>query len=342
MSHIWVVRAGRNAAYIDTFLTRSVVALGMSNLLGPDSLRLSRDELVQAMTLAHPEQNKFQIANQAGQLYRYLHELKVGDTVASYDPDTRMYWLGEVASEPRFDLVPLEDAPYLRSMNWQRKVPRDALTVETRNSLGAIQSIFRLGREASKEMRDAAVAATAPAPAGKLPSASKEPSLGAAELYDETRQKSATFIEDSISQLDAWQLQEFVAGLLRAMGYKTRVSPRGSDRGVDIFASPDGLGLEQPRIFVEVKHRPATAISAPDVRAFIGGRQSGDRCLYVSTGGFTREARYEAERSSVPLTLVALPDLRELLVEHYDALDSETRRLVPLAKLYWPISVGGG
>lgn len=34
-----------------------------------------------------------------------------------------------------------------------------------------------------------------------------------------------------------------VAGILRAMGYKTRISPPGSDRGKDVEASPDGLGL---------------------------------------------------------------------------------------------------
>jgi predicted Mrr-cat superfamily restriction endonuclease len=33
-----------------------------------------------------------------------------------------------------------------------------------------------------------------------------------------------------------------------------------------------------------------------------------------------------------------MPELRMLLVEHYDALDVETKRLVPLTKLYWPAS----
>ncbi len=96
-----------------------------------------------------------------------------------------------------------------------------------------------------------------------------------------------------------------------------------------------------PRIFVEVKHRPNTQISAPDVRSFLGGRKTGDRCLYVSTGGFTKEARYEAERANVPLQLVDMPMLRVLLVEHYEQVDPETRRLVPLTKLYWPIEQGG-
>jgi restriction system protein len=47
-------------------------------------------------------------------------------------------------------------------------------------------------------------------------------------------------------------MQQLVAGILRAMGYKTQISPPGVDRGKDIVASPDGFGFEHPRIVVEV------------------------------------------------------------------------------------------
>jgi restriction system protein len=98
-------------------------------------------------------------------------------------------------------------------------------------------------------------------------------------------------------------MQELVAGVLRAMGYKTRVSPAGPDRGRDIIASPDGFGFQPPRIVVEVKHRKGT-MGAPEVRSFVGGLRQNDNGLYVSTGGFTREARYEADRTNQNLTLM--------------------------------------
>ena len=88
-------------------------------------------------------------------------------------------------------------------------------------------------------------------------------------------------------------------------------------------------------------HPWPTQIGAPEVRAFLGGRRPADRCLYVSTGGFTKEARYEADRANVPLFLVDMPQLRTLLLDNYEQLDTETRRLVPLTKLYWPIDQGG-
>lgn len=120
------------------------------------------------------------------------------------------------------------------------------------------------------------------------------------------------------------------------MGYRTQLTNPGADRGYDIFASPDGLGLQEPRIFVEVKHHTAP-IGAPAIRSFLGARRPGERGLYVSTGGFTREAHYEAERSQIPILLVNMQKLRHLLLEHYDQLDTASRALVPLQRLYWPI-----
>lgn len=88
---------------------------------------------------------------------------------------------------------------------------------------------------------------------------------------------------------------------------------------------------------VEVKHR-SQAMGAPDVRGFVGALRSPSRGLYVSTGGFTREAYYEGERASVPVTLIDLDELAALITEHYEGFDSEARALLPLVRVYWPAS----
>jgi restriction system protein len=64
--------------------------------------------------------------------------------------------------------------------------------------------------------------------------------------------------------------------------------------------------------------------------------REGDRGIYVSTGGFAQEGKYEAERAERPVTLVDLDDLVALVVEHYEKMDIEARTLVPLKRLYWP------
>ncbi len=94
-------------------------------------------------------------------------------------------------------------------------------------------------------------------------------------LKEDIIAKSQEFIKDKLSELDWEQLQELVAGLLRGMGYKTMVSAKGPDRGRDIIASPDGLGLREPRIVVEVKHRNGQ-MGASEIRGFTGGLRPGD------------------------------------------------------------------
>jgi len=132
------------------------------------------------------------------------------------------------------------------------------------------------------------------------------------------------------------QMQDLVAGLLRGMGYKTQVSPKGPDRGRDVIASPDGLGLEDPRIIAEVKHRNGS-MGANQIRSFTGGLRARDKGLYVSTGGFSKEAKYEAERSNIPVTLVDADDLVRLINQYYDHCDSDTKALIPLKRIYWPV-----
>jgi restriction system protein len=113
--------------------------------------------------------------------------------------------------------------------------------------------------------------------------------------------------------------------------WSTRLDfPQGSDRGKDIVASPDGLGFEQPRI-VEVKHR-----RSQEIRSYLGGRHKDDCGLYVSTGGFSKDARYEADRASIPLMLIDIDGLVELVIEYYEKLDLAKRTLLPPKKVYWP------
>jgi restriction system protein len=227
---------------------------------------------------------------------RFCDEIEVGDAIATHDRESRRYRMGRVASEARWRD---HDLPRWREVKWSHEVTRDALSLAARNGLGSMGSMFRLPAEIAAEMWGKAL------PLGST-------------------------VEDRLARLDWKQMQELVAGILRAMGYRTRLATDSPDRGVDIFASPDGLGLEEPRVFVEVKHRRNEPMGATQIRAFLGGRNPSDRCLYVSTGGFSKAARKEAERSQVPLKLLSLGEVRDLFIEFQGQLDGRTRALVPV------------
>ncbi|MDC0741617.1 restriction endonuclease [Polyangium mundeleinium] len=334
---MWMIRAGRGSENIEDFVRHGIVALG-DKLLGAVPPTIKKEALLELYAEKYPDEKEGSRASWAGQLLRFIGEIKLGDEVVTFDRERRKYLLGKVTSEYYWDDKLIEDLPAVRRVEWTHEVSRDLLSTKTRNTLGAIQTLFKLSADAEKDLRahavpfGASVPAPKPVPKQKLEAEQEEQ----AALLAETFERADEFIEDAINALDWRQMQELVAGLLRAMGYRTTVAEGGPDRGVDIFASPDGLGLQEPRIFVEVKHR-GQVMGAKEIRAFLGGRKRGDKCLYVSTGGFSKDAHYEADRADVATTLISLPALRKLVVDHYESLDAETRALVPLRRLYWPV-----
>ena len=332
-SRLWFVSAGRDAISIDDFRANSIVAIGWDDA-GPIQPGAKDKDLENLFAKTYPQAKEGSRRAWLAQVRRFLNEIKVGDPIATYDPNAREYLLGEVIGDPVWRAEALSRA---RPVKWTHTSSRDALSVDTRNALGSIATLFRASQDASDEVWSQAVPIGTVAPVKVTPNKdTEEKTEKNAILREEVMQKADEFIEDRIAALDWRQMQELVAGILRAMGYHASVSADGGDRGVDVFASPDGLGLQEPRIFVEVKHRSGS-MGADVLRSFLGGRRTGDRCLYVSTGGFTKEARYEADRANVPLTLITLTKLRELLLQHYEHLEPSARALVPLQRLYWPV-----
>ena len=329
MKQAWVVRAERGGRLYDVFKDNSIIAIGWSEVGSLADLK-SREKIAARVAAAFPDWKPQAVAMSAGQLHRFRSEMKIGDRIVTYDPSRRVYLIGEIAGDYRWDPALDPGEPNLRSVTWQGEVSRDLLSVRSRNSLGAISTLFQL---ASDVVEDLLRALQSHQPA-------KNDTVAAAEIAEEDvfkniQEKAIEFTKDRVHALDWSDMQELVAGLLRAMGYKTRVSPAGPDRGKDIVASPDGFGFEAPRIVVEVKHREGV-IGSQAIRSFLGGRHPQDKGLYVSTGGFSKDALYEAERASIPLSLMTIDDLVEALVQNYDRLDLETQQLLPLKRIYWP------
>lgn len=326
-NQLWMVRAGERAFLVEEFLNKSIVAIGW-NETGDLSQVKGIEEIKTLLEDNFPEYSKMQINLNAGQLYRFLFEFKKGDCVMTYNPSERVYWIGEIKSDYEFNKSFCEYY-HTRKINWLGNVQRDDLTTSTKNTLGATMTIFDIPEQARVEIFTLLE--------GKPTNEEVDNEEESLEIIKEDFiAKSHEFIKDKILARDWDEMQDLIAGILRAMGYKTRVSPKGSDRGKDIIASPDGLGLEDPKIIVEVKHRQG-AMGSQDLRSFLGGLRASDKGLYVSTGGFSKDAKYEAERSNIPITLVDSDMIVELIVQYYDYFDNESKTLVPLKKIYWPI-----
>lgn len=324
---LWLIRAGEKGRLINDFINKEIVGLGF-NKLGDLSQTGGNDIVREQLKEHYPDKNRQTITKWVKEIEMFLN-IDEGDYVVTFDTKNRIYHIGKIIGKFEYNQKICE-YHNIRKVEWLSKISRDNLTVSTQAQLCRRLTVFKTdkperdeifllleGKKISNE---------------KIGESKEELEL----IREDIVEQSSEFIKDKLMKLDWNEMQELIAGILRAMGYKTIVSNAGPDRGKDIIASTDGLGLEEPRISVEVKHRKGS-IGAPGIRSFIGGLRKGNKGLYVSTGGFTKEAKYEAERSTIPITLIDSNMIVNLIVKHYEDFDIETRTLVPLKKLYWPV-----
>ena len=175
-------------------------------------------------------------------IYKFRN-LKIGDWVTTYNPEKREYLLGKISSDYIFNPKIIDpDYPHVRHVKWERHISRDALQQSSKNSFG-IATLVSIREDVLADMLK-----VADKPAGTLSQTEDEPEGEEKEILVEEAQER---IKDKIVKLSEDELPQLVAAVLRAMSFKTRISPKGPDGGWDIFASPDRLGFQEPRIKVE-------------------------------------------------------------------------------------------
>ena len=134
-----------------------------------------------------------------------------------------------------------------------------------------------------------------------------------------------------------YEFQDLVAGLLKAMGYHiSEVAKRGPDGGIDIIAYTDPLGTSQPRIIVQVKHRPNDNVSSDEVQKLAGTlKRNTDVGIFVTSGNFSKPAIKEARESREHIELIDFNRLTSLWQEYYSKMDDEQKNLLPLHPIYF-------
>lgn len=324
---MWMVRAGENAFLFDKFKAKSIVAMGW-NEVGDLSKILTAEGVKGIVRKKFSDYKLGQVNMTASQLSKFRFKLKKGDYTVTYSPEKRIYLVGKIIGKYEYSTKLLEYF-HIHRVKWVGEVSRDKLSTSTKNTLGAISTLFELNESAKEEILQV-LENKVETPVGGDTDGEME------TIKEDMKAKAHEFIKDKILDLNWEEMEELVAGLLRGMGYKAMLTQRGPDRGRDIYASPDGLGLEDPRIIAEVKHRSGP-VSGMAMRSFIGGLRQGIKGLYVSTGGFSKDAKYEAERSNIPVTFIDLDTLAKLITQYYDRFNEEAKSLIPLIKIYWPV-----
>lgn len=154
---------------------------------------------------------------------------------------------------------------------------------------------------------------------------------------DQLEEQGITGLKEFVYQKNAYEFQDMVAALLRAMKYHTPfISPKGRDGGLDIVAFQDPLGASEPRIKVQVKHKPQAAVPVDDIRSLMGLlNKTGDMGLFVTSGIFSNDAKRTARESQTHVRLIDIDDLIQLWEEFYANMSDEEKNLLPLQPIYF-------
>lgn len=326
--NLWGLHAGRTGDADKLFLQKNLIAVGWSAAGDLSKPSADREAFKALVAEKFPDKKSGAIINNAGQLFRFVHEMKVGDLVAYPSKVDRQVHLGRIEGAYSYDPSGEPGYPNRRAVKWLRAVPRSKFTQGALYEIGSAMSLF-LVRNYADEFR---AFLTSKEPPTTVPVSQDE---SVAVVAADSEENTHDWIIKKLAQeVKGHPFAEFVAHLLGTMGYRTRVSPPGPDGGIDIVAHKDELGFEPPIIKVQVKSTEGS-VGDPAVSALYGKVGTTEYGLLVTLGSFTAQARSFAQSKS-NLRLIDGEDLVRLIFQHYEQFDSRYKGLLPLRRIYVP------
>ena len=307
------------------FLKENVIALGWQQIGDLSLIAPDREAFKEKYIAAYPDAKKGSIPTGVGMLFRFCHEVQVGDYIIYPSKIDRMINIGEVTGDYKY--VP-DASEYVqqRSVKWLKHLPRMSFSQGALYEIGSAMSFFMV-----KNYADEFLAALDKGFVKSISEGEEDDTVGA--TADDIIESTKDFILKELSrQLKGYDLEQFVADLLQAMGYRTTVSPHGGDSGIDITAYKDEL---PPRILVQVKSQDSD-IKETTIQSLKGAMREGDYGLFVTLSNYTKKAQKYLENTPI-IRGINGTELVDLILKYYDDLSEKYRRMIPLKMVYIPV-----
>ena len=308
------------------FLKDNKIAIGWKEIGDLRAIPANRDDFKAKFIRTFPDAKKGSIPTSVGMLYRFCHEVQIGDYVVYPSKSDRMINIGEVAGEYEY-AADAHEYVQQRSVKWLKHIQRTAFSQGALYEIGSAMSFF-----AVKNYADEFLAALEKSFTKTPPPGYDDDTVGA--TADEIIESTKDFVLKELSRnLKGYALEEFVADLLRAMGYRTTVSPQGGDSGIDITAYKDEL---PPRILVQVKSQDGD-IKETTIQSLKGAMREGDYGLFVTLSNYTKNAQKYLENTPI-IRGINGTELVDLILKYYGDLDDKYQKMIPLKMVYIPVA----
>jgi restriction system protein len=329
---LWGIHAGKLGEVDKIFLSKSkpLVAIGWSDIGDLSVIGNNREAYKEKVIQAYPDIKTGAVPGNAGMLFRFVNEMKIGDYVIYPSKVDKNIHIGKVIGEYSYRPDISKEYPNTRSVEWIKDIPRTMVSQGALYEIGSALSIFQVKNYAEEFL----VAIT-----GEKIVDDFEIDDTVTVVAENIEEQTATYIRKKLSQeLKGFPFEEFVAHLLNIIGYNTRLSPQGGDGGIDIIAHKDALGIEPPIIKVQVKSNDGN-IPPDKVQALYGNIGSqGEYGLFIALGAFSNNAKSFA-KGKPNLRLIDGEEFISLVIKNYEKLDSKYKAMIPLKMVYIPTVV---
>ena len=310
------------------FLSKSVVAIGWKECGDLSVLPPTREAFKQHYEAFYTDAKKGNVAVAAGMLYRFCHEMQIGDYIVFPSKYNRQINIGIIEGDYTYE-PNAEEYVQQRKVKWIKKLPRTAFSQGALYEVGSALSVFTIKNYADEYM------------AALNSSFSKKPldgvDLTVAPTADGIVETTKDFVLKELSKhLKGYDFEKFVADLLNAMGYRTKLSSHGGDSGIDITAYKDEL---PPRILVQVKSQDSD-ISESTIQSLKGAMREGDYGLFVTLSDYTKNASKYLENTPI-IKGINGSELVDLILQYYDKLSEKYQKMIPLRMVYIPVAESG-
>lgn len=309
------------------FLNDNVIAIGWKAFGDLKAIEPTREAFKEHYEKTYPEVKRGSIATCAGMLYRFLHEVEVGDYVVFPSKSDRKINIGLIEGE--YEYVP-DAIEYVqqRKVKWLKHLPRTFFSQGALYEVGSALSFFVVKSYADEYL----AALDKNIKKNAVISSDDEDETVAATAEDIIETTKDFILKELSKNLKGYDLEGFVADLLNAMGYRTTVSKHGGDSGIDITAYKDEL---PPRILVQAKSQDGD-IKETTIQSLKGAMREGDYGLFVTLSNYTKNAQKYLENTPI-IRGINGTELVDLILKYYEQLSEKYRKMIPLKMVYIPV-----
>jgi len=324
---LWLVRAGKFGDQEQIALDENVVTIGWNELPSLENVTSKND-----LEILYEQVYNEKVSNQINQIYRFLKEIQPLDLVALPLKSQSSIAFGIIETKYQFEEL-ADNVKHIRRVTWKKIISRAQIPQDLLHSFGSLLTVCKIERNNAEDRIKELINQTVEVQKN-IDSDTED--FSEIDIEDYSKDEILKYIA---KRFNGHNLTRLVAQILSAQDYITTVSPPGPDGGIDILAGKGSLGLESPKLCVQVKSGNSP-VDVKVLRELIGvmTKIKSEQALLVSWSGFTKPTIKEAANDYFTVRLWDSGNIIDAIFKYYDRFDDELKAEIPLKRVWSLVS----